>query len=226
MLDGDVLGTFGVGQCHADEGNPRAGAHAVGDRLLEAVAVADPAEVGEQQLDHRVVAAFEGRGEPEPFVVLGEQGTAQRAPAEAVTLVGDEEPARGTGRNRLVRRRRMPGGDQHVTSSRDVGAAVAEPSDPVPGQGGRQPDVPLLHKDPRGNDDQYEAAAPQRVGSRSDGNVGLARPCDRLDDAAPAAAQPAHERVELPAVELAIGRHGTTTVPARPGHQVPARLPS
>ncbi len=76
------------------ERDPRRGAHAVGDRGREPVAVADTAEVGEQQFGNGVVTALERGGEPEPFLVLREQRTPERAAAEAVTLVGDEQPAR------------------------------------------------------------------------------------------------------------------------------------
>ena len=48
VLDRDVLGALVDRERHADERDSRAGAHAVGDRLLEAVAVADAAEVGQR----------------------------------------------------------------------------------------------------------------------------------------------------------------------------------
>ena len=93
LLDRGVLGALLDRERDADERDPRAGAHAVGDRLLEAVAVADAAEVGEQQLGDRVVAALERRGESEPFLVLGEQRPPQDPAAEAVALVGDQQAA-------------------------------------------------------------------------------------------------------------------------------------
>ena len=99
---------------HADERDTGTRAHAVGDRLLEAVAVADAAEVGQQQLGHRVVAALERRGESEPLLVLRQQRAPQDPAAEAVALVGDQEPARDPGRERLVRGRRVPRRDEHV----------------------------------------------------------------------------------------------------------------
>ena len=202
LLGRGVLGPFVDRELDADERHPRRRAHAVGDGLLEAVAVADAAEVGQQQLGHRVVAAFERRGEAEPFVVLGEQRASQDPAAEAVALVGDEQPTAAAGRHRLVRRGRVPGRDEHVARGRDVLAAVAQPPDPSFGHRRREPAVPLLHEHTRGNDDEHEPTAAQRVGCGRDRDVGLARAGDRFDHAAPAAAQPADERVELPAVEL------------------------
>ena len=73
LLDGEVLRPFLDRQRDTDERDAGRRAHAVGDRLFEPVAVADAAEVGEQELGHRVVAAFERRGQPEPFLVLLEQ---------------------------------------------------------------------------------------------------------------------------------------------------------
>ena len=146
LLGRDVLGPLVDRQLDADERHPGRRAHAVGDGLLEAVAVADAAEVRQQQLGHRVVAALERRGEPEPLVVLAEHRPAQRPAAEAVALVGDEQPAGAAGRHRLVRRRRVPGRDEHVARRRAVLAAVAQPTDPSLGQRGGEPAVPLLHE--------------------------------------------------------------------------------
>ena len=100
-------------QLDADERDPRRRAHAVGDGLLEAVAVADAAEVRQQQLGHRVVAAFERRGEAEPFVVLRQHRAAQRPAAEAVALVGDEQPA-GRRRAAPACTRRPSGGSRRA----------------------------------------------------------------------------------------------------------------
>ena len=58
-----------------------------------------------------------------------------------------------------------------------------------------------------GTTHEHEAAPAQRVGGGGDRDVGLARTGDRFDDTAPAAAQPADERVELPPVELARTRN-------------------
>ena len=88
LLGRGVLGPFLDRQRDADERHPGRRAHAVGDGLLEAVAVADAAEVGQQQLGHRVVAAFQRRGEAEPFVVL----------AGAARAAGSRRRGRGTRR--------------------------------------------------------------------------------------------------------------------------------
>ena len=235
LFDGEVLRPLLDRQRDTDEGDARARAHAVGDGLLEPVAVADPAEVGEQELGHRVVAAFERRGQPEPFLVLLEQRSPQDLAAQAVAFVGDEQAAGLPGRYGLVRGGGVTRRDEHVTGVRDVAAAVAQPPDPRVGKRDPEPAVPLLHEDARRYDDEHEAAAPQRVGGRGNGDVGLARAGDGLDHTSAAAAQPAHERVELPAVELAVGRdrfreqgsetrtgtHGTTTVPV--GRSGPGR---
>ena len=204
LLDRGVLGPLVDRQRDADERHPGRRAHAVGDRLLEAVAVTDAAEVGQQQLGDRVVAALQRRGEAEPFVVLREHRPPQRPAAEAVALVGDEQPAGPAGRHRLVRRRRVAGRDEHVARRRAVLAAVAQPADAGVGQRRREPAVPLLHEHPRRNDHEHEAAPAQRVGRGGDRDVGLARAGDGFDHTATAAAQPADERVELPAVELTI----------------------
>ena len=144
----------------------------------------------------------------------GSSAAPQDPAAEPVALVGDQQPAAGAGRDRLVRGRRVARRDEHVAVGRYVLAAVAEPADPRVGERRGEPAVPLLHEHARRNDHQHEAAPAQRVGGRRDRDVGLARAGDGLDHAPAAAAQPAHEGVELPAVELAVGRHGGTTVPA------------
>ncbi len=223
-----VLGPLPQRQLDADERHPRGRAHAVGDGLVEAVAVADAAEVGHEQLGDRVVAAFERGGEPEPLLVLREHRPPQGGATEAVALVGDQETGAAVRRHRLVGCRRMAGGDEHVARGRTVGAAVTEATDPGVGQRLGQASAPLLHQHPRGHDDEHEAAPAQRVGRRRDGHVGLARPGDRLDHPATPTAQPADQRVELPAVELTIfdpdvgehgsaspgSEHGASTVPA------------
>ena len=89
----EVLGAFFGRQLHADEGDARPRAHPVCDRVLEAVAMADAAEVGEQEIGDGVVRAFEGRGQPEALLVLGQQRPAQDPAAEAVALVRDQESA-------------------------------------------------------------------------------------------------------------------------------------
>ena len=205
LLDRDVLGAFLDRERHADERHPRAGAHAVGDRLLESVAVADAAEVRQQQLGDRVVAALQRRGEPEPFLVLGEQRPAQRPAAEAVALVGDEQPAGRAGRDRLVGRRRVAGRDEHVARSPRCRVRLS-PSRPIraSGSAARNAAVPLLHEHTRRNEHEHEATASQRVGRGGDRDIGLARAGDRFDDPPAPAAQPPDERVELPSVELAI----------------------
>ena len=71
-------------------------------RLLEAVPVADAAEVGEQELGDGVVAALERGGEAEALFVLREHRPPERPTAETVALVGDQQPAAGSG-ERLVR---------------------------------------------------------------------------------------------------------------------------
>ena len=73
----------------------------------------------------------------------------------------------------------------------------------------REPAVPLLHEDARRNEHQHEAAPAQRVRGRGDRDIGLARTGDRFDDTPAPAAQPAHEGVELPTVELTISRART-----------------
>ena len=91
VLDGDVLGALFGRERHAHERDSRAGTHPVGDRLLESIPVADAAEERHEQVGDSVVAALQRRGEPEPFLVLGEQRPAQRLAAETVTFVGDEQ---------------------------------------------------------------------------------------------------------------------------------------
>ena len=156
----EVLDAFNHRELNADERDSRRRAHAVSDRGLEPVAVADAAEVGEEQFGHRVVAPFECGGETEPFVVLLQHGAAQHPAAEAVTFVGDQQAAVLSGRNRLVCGRRMAGGDEHVTRTGRVAPVVAEPADTDAGERRAQATVPLLHEDTRRNDDQYEALAP------------------------------------------------------------------
>ena len=70
VLDRDVLRTFSVRERDAHERDARAGAHTVGNRLLESVSVTDAAEERQEQVGDRVVAALQRRGEPEPFLVL------------------------------------------------------------------------------------------------------------------------------------------------------------
>ena len=204
LLGGGVLGALPDRQLHPDEGDAGRRAHAVGDGLVEAVAVADTAEVRDQQLGDRVVAPLERRGEPEPFLVLREHGPAQRGAAEAVALVGDEQSGAAVRGYRLVGGRRVAGGHEHVAVRRAVGAAVTEAADPGVGQRRGQPTAPLLHQHARRHHHEHETSPAQRVGGRGDRHVGLARPGDRLDHPAPAAPQPADQRVELPAVELAV----------------------
>ena len=76
----------------------RAGAHAVGDRRGEVVAVADPAEVRQQDRLDGVIGAFERGGETETLLVLGQQTLAEDRTAEAVALVGDEDATAVRGR--------------------------------------------------------------------------------------------------------------------------------
>ena len=204
MLDRDVLRAFFVRERHAHERDARAGAHAVGDRLLESVPVADAAEERQEQVGDGVVAALQRRGEPEPFLVLGEQRPSQRLAAEAVTFVGDEQSAGRAGRDRLVGRRRMAGRDEHVAGLRGVAPVVAEASDARIRQRGAQRRVPLLHEHTRRNEHEDEATASQRIGRGRDRDFGLARAGDRFDDPAAPAAHPRNERVELPSVQLAI----------------------
>ena len=146
LLGGDVFGAFLDGQRHADECDARRRAHAVGDGLLEAVAMADATEVGQQQVGHGVVAALERRREPEPFFVLREQRASQDSTTESVTLVGDEQTAGLAGRYRLVGGGRVAGRDEHVARLRVVPAAVAQAPDPGVRKRRRQPAVPLLHE--------------------------------------------------------------------------------
>jgi hypothetical protein len=108
--------------------------------------VTDAAEERQQQLGHRVVAAFQRRGQAEPFVVLREHRPSQRPATETVALVGDEEAAGAVGRHRLVRRRRVAGGDEHLAGARAVRAAVTQATDPSLRQRRREPPVPLLHE--------------------------------------------------------------------------------
>ncbi len=231
LLAGGVLGPFVDRQLHPDERHARWCAHPVGDGLLEAVAVTDAAEVREQQLGHRVVAAFQGGGEAEPFVVLAEHGAAQGLAAEPVTLVGDQQSTARAGWQRLVGGRRVAGRDEHVARRGVVPAAVAQPPDPGSRERCGEATVPLLHEHTRRHDDEHEPISPQRVGRGGDGDVGLARAGDRLDHAAAAAPQPADQGIELPTVELVLlraepgehgsarrsGGHGHTKLPAPPG---------
>ncbi len=127
LLRRGVLGPFVNRQVDADERHPRRRAHAVVDRLLEAVAVADAPEVRQEQLVHRVVAAFERRGQAEPFVVLAEHRASERPAAEAVTLVRDEQATDPARRYRLVRGSRVAGRDEHVAGCR-VGPCRCRPT--------------------------------------------------------------------------------------------------
>ena len=203
LLDGGVLGPLLGRELDADERHPGRRAHAVGDGLLEAVAVADAAEVREQELGDGVVAALERGREPEPLLVLREHGPAQGRTAEAVALVGDEQPAGRVGRYRLVRGRGVAGRDQHV--ARRSGRRVPlSPRRPIRASGSAAVSRPchcsMSTRD--GTTTSTKRPRRKRVGRGGDRDVGLARAGDRLDHAPAAAAQPAHERVELPAVEL------------------------
>ena len=138
-------------------------------------------------------------------------------------------PPRPAGRHRLVRARPSDGWRRARRTSAGPSLPLS-PSRPIRASGQRcgQPAVPLLHEHTRRHHDEHETAATQRVGGRRDRHVGLAGAGDRLDHAPPAAAQPAHERVELPAVELAVfgsdvaehesasprSEHGRSRIPA------------
>ena len=166
--------------------------------------MADAAEERQEQVGDGVVAALQGRGEAEPFLVLLEQRPSQRLAAEAVTFIGDEQSAGRAGRDRLVGRRRMAGRDEHVARLGGVAPRVAEAPDTCVGQRGAQRRVPLLHEYARRNKHEDEATASQRIGRGRDCDFGLARAGDRFDDPPPPTAQPRNKRVELPSVQLAI----------------------
>ena len=137
-------------------------------------------------------------------------------------------PPAPVGRHRLVRRRRVPGGDEHVARRGAVLAAVAQPTDPRLGQRVGQPTVPLLHQHPGRHDHQHEAAPTQASAAAAMATSVLPDPVTASTTPAAAAAQPADQRVELPPVELAgfgsqvrehgsadpSHRHGSTRLPA------------
>ena len=216
LFDRGVLGALVDGERHADERDARSGAHAVGDGLLEAVAVADAAEVGEQQLGDRVVAAFEGGGEPEPFVVLGEQRTAQDAAAETVALVGDEQPAAVAGRHRLVRGGRVAGRDEHVTR-RPGRPSRCRPTARSGRRGSRPRSRPCHCSMSTRDGTTTSTKRPRRSASDAAAIATSVLPEPVTASITPRRPQRSQliERVELPAVELAIVRHGHTTLPAR-----------
>ena len=146
LFDGEVLRRSSTDNATPTKATRAARAHSVGNGLFEPVAVADPAEVGEQQLGHRVVAAFERRGQPEPLVVLLAATAAAGLAAHPVAFVGDEQTA---GFSRAVRactgggvRRRH----EHVTGAGHVPTAVAQSPDARVRQHGPETAVPLLHE--------------------------------------------------------------------------------
>ena len=94
--------------------------------------------------------------------------------------------------------------DEHVTRGGAVFAAVAQAADARGRDRGAQAAVPLLHQDPRRHHDQDELPAMQRIRHGRDRDIGLARAGDGFDDPSTTTAQPADERVELPAIELRI----------------------
>ncbi len=147
VLGGDVLGPLVDREVDADERHARRRAHAVGDGLVEAVAVADAAEVRDQELGDGVVGALQRGGETEPLLVLREHGPPQGRTAEPVALVGHEQATDACRGHGLVRRRRVTGGHEHVAVGRSVGAAVAQTPDARAGQGVGEAAAPLLHED-------------------------------------------------------------------------------
>ncbi|MCU0274363.1 MAG: hypothetical protein MUE34_14120, partial [Acidimicrobiales bacterium] len=175
LLGRHVLRALLRRQRHPDERDARAGADAVGDRLLEAVPVTDAAEVRDQQLGDRIVGPLEGGGQAESLLVLGEHGAPQHAAAEAVALVGDEQAPAAVGRDRAIRSGRVAGGDEDVAGLRQVAAAVTEASDASARQRSGQPAVPLLEQDARRHQHQHEPASCESVSRSSDGQVRLAR---------------------------------------------------
>ena len=90
-LGGVVFGALLPGERYRHEADAGLGAHAVGDRRGEVVAVADPTEVRQQDRLDGVIGAFERGGETETLLVLGQQTLAEDRTAEAVALVGDED---------------------------------------------------------------------------------------------------------------------------------------
>ena len=206
LLGGGVLGPFLDAQLDADQRHPRWRAHPVVDGLLEPVAVADATEVRHEQLGHAVVAALERGGQAEPLVVLAEHRPSQRRPPRpwhSSAMSSPPAPAGGTGLYAAAECRVA------TSTSHDAGqvlAAVAQPADPSIGQRGGEPTVPLLHEHPGRHHHEHEAAPAQRVGGGRDRDVGLPGAGDGLDHAPATAPEPAHERVELPPVELVTAR--------------------
>ena len=206
LLGRDVLGPFLDRRAGRRRTRRGARAHAVGDGLLEAVAMADAAEVGEQQIGDRVVAAFERRGEPEPFVVLGEQRPPQNPAAEAVTFVGDEQAAGLPGRHGLVRGGRVARRDEHVARVRDVAPAVAQPPDP--GVGERRLSRPCHCSMSTRDGTTTSTNRPRRSASAAAAIATSVLPEPVTASTTPRRPQRSQliERVELPPVELAVGR--------------------
>ena len=179
-----VLGAFVDRQLDPDERDAGRRADAVGDGLLEAVAVADAAEVGEQQVGDGVVGSFERRGEAEPFVVLGEQRAAQDAAAETVTLVGDEQTAAAVRAAPACTRRPSGGSRRARRTTRVVLAAVAQAPDARVRAARRSAGRATA---PSARATERRRARSGRGGNASvggrDRDVGLARAGDRLDHA-------------------------------------------
>ena len=97
-LGGVVFGALLTGERYRHEADAGLGAHAVGDRRGEVVAVADPTEVRQQDRLDGVIGAFERGGETETLLVLGQQTLAEDRTAEAVALVGDQDATAVRGR--------------------------------------------------------------------------------------------------------------------------------
>ena len=185
----------------ATNADPGLGADPVGDRGGEVVAVADATEVGEQDRLDRVVGPLEGGGEPEPLLILGQQALAQHGAAEPMALVGDQDAAALRCREGDTAGGRVAGRDQDIAVDGAVAIAVAEPADVGVGHPAPQALVPLLHQDPRRHDHEGEQPPAHGVLDRGQGDVGLARTGDGLDDTAASATVPGHQRVVLPPVE-------------------------
>ena len=215
-LGGVVFGALLPGERYRHEADAGLGAHAVGDRRGEVVAVADPTEVRQQDRLDGVIGAFERGGETEALLILGQQALAEDRTAEAVALVGDEDATAVRGREWYSAGGRVAGGDEDVAVDRAVAVAIAQASDLGIGHPPTEAFEPLFHEHPRRHDDQREQASMYGIVDRREGDVGLARPGDRLDHPAAATSVPRHQGVVLPAVEVVRqGSQATTPAPRK-----------
>ena len=131
-----------------------------------------------------------------------------------MALVGDEDATAVRGREWYSAGGRVAGSDEDVAVDRTVAVAIAQASDLGIGHPPTEAFEPLFHEHPRRHDDQREQASMYGIVDRREGDVGLARPGDRLDHPAAATSVPRHQGVVLEAVEVVRqGRQATTPAP-------------